>query len=373
VVHVRRDNYELNTTWGTDSREDWYSPVDGLNLAFGVSGTIFDHRRFNHTFVDAFVSYKFAREAAGYSIGLERPILGGPDNPRVFLVAEVHDVTASDDFWRLSVTEQSLVSLSFRNSFRDYYDSRGYQVSGIVRPISSTEFGASWQAERHEPLFNEAEFGFFRDEEDLRPNGTADEGRLRSVVLGFTHDTRGLDDESLRTTYRRHTGQQAFGEFAGREHGLRFDWRSEVARPSLGGDFDFTRHIANARVYVPLSPAQRLRGRLVAGSSTGTVPAQRLFGLGGIGTVHGYAFKEARGERMLLGNLEYQIGSGRHAYVLGFFDIGRVYDPVFDSRDDWMKGLGVGFGVGDLRVEFGWRAEDIPKSLQVLVRFGPTF
>jgi hypothetical protein len=41
--------------------------------------------------------------------------------------------------------------------------------------------------------------------------------------------------------------------------------------------------------------------------------------------------------------------------------------------DDWLNGIGGGFEIGLFRVEFGWRLDDIPKSLQVLVRFGPTF
>lgn len=373
ILQLRRDDYDFDLSWGTDSREDWYNQVDGLNLAVGFDTTIFDQRRYNHTFVSGFVGYKFAREEAGYSIGLERPVLGAADHPRLFLAAEIHDVTASDDFWRLSVTEQSLVSFSFRNSFRDYYSARGYQVAGIFRPNASNELLASWRDERHEPIANEADFTLFRDAHPFRENVTAADGRLRAIVLGYTLDSRGLDGESLRSTYRRHTGQRLFGEYGGGDAGLRLDLTSEIARPSFGGDFDFSRHIGNLRVYLPLSPAQHLRGRLIAGASGGALPPQRMFGLGGIGTIHGYGFKEAIGEGMVLGNVEYQLGSAGHPRVIGFLDLGRVYDPAGGSHGEWMKGIGIGLGLGDLRIDFGWRLRDIPKSLQVLVRFGPAF
>jgi outer membrane translocation and assembly module TamA len=75
---------------------------------------------------------------------------------------------------------------------------------------------------------------------------------------------------------------------------------------------------------------------------------------------------------MLLANLEYFLGSTRRAQVLGFLDLGRISEPG-PGQPQWLKGVGVGVGVGDLRVDFGWRADDIPKSLQILVRFGPTF
>jgi hypothetical protein len=373
IITVRRDNYDFDLSWGTGGREDWYSPVDGLNLSTGFAASVYDHRHFNHTFLSGFVGYKFAPETVAYSFGFERPLFGGADHPRLFLSAEVHDVTASDDFWRLSVTEQSLVSVSFRNSFRDYYSARGYQVSTAFQPNGSSEVTAAWRSERHEPLANSADFSLFRDEHAFRPNVTATDGRLRAIALGVTLDSRGLDGESRRATYARHTAQRLFGHYAGADPGVRLDVTSEIAREALGGDFDFTRHVAHARTYLTLSPAQRLHARLLAGTSTGEPPAQRLFGLGGIGTVHGYGFKEAIGEGMVLANLEYHLGLPRHARLIGFLDFGRVYGPVAGTSDEWMRGIGLGLGLGDLRVDFGWRADDIPKSFQVLVRFGPTF
>jgi hypothetical protein len=78
---------------------------------------------------------------------------------------------------------------------------------------------------------------------------------------------------------------------------------------------------------------------------------------------------------MFLFNAEYRLGSRSPggARLVGFFDAGRVWDPLAGSRDDWLKGIGGGFEIGEFRVEFGYRLDDIPKSLQVLLRFGPTF
>jgi hypothetical protein len=375
VVNLRRVNQDFDPRIGTDSREDWYSPVDGLNLALGFGGTIFDQRRFNHTTLQGYVSYKFARERVGYGFGIERPVFGGPETPRLLIHADVHDTTSSDDSWRISVTEQSLVALVFKNSFRDYYNERGYRIGAAFQPNGANELRAAWTADRHEPLANEADYSFFRDDEPFRSNRLASDGRLRAMVLGYTLDSRGLAEESGRATFRRHSAPEFFGSFGGNDPGVRLDWTSEVAREALGGDFDFTRHIGNVRVYVPFAPAQRLDVRLLFGTSTGTPPPQRLFGLGGIGTVHGYSFKEAIGERMVLANAEYHLGSYKHARVIGFLDVGRVYRPIesLNPTDEWLKGVGLGLAVGDLRVDFGWRADDVPDSLQVLVRFGPTF
>jgi outer membrane translocation and assembly module TamA len=123
-----------------------------------------------------------------------------------------------------------------------------------------------------------------------------------------------------------------------------------------------------------LSPHQYFNARLIGGVSDGDLPPQRQFGLGGIGSVHGYRFKESLGERMLLANLEYQVDMGsRNFRGLAFFDTGRVWHPIDNTRDDWLNGIGLGVELGDVRVEFGWRLDDIPSSLQVLVRLRQTF
>src|SRR5262249_30498871 len=100
-VHPRSNNVQFS--FGTGGREDWFSPVDGFSPAFGFNVVNFDSTQLNRTVVAGFTSYKFARSRAGYSFGFERSLAS-----RVFFGAELHDLTGSDDFWRLSNTEQSL-------------------------------------------------------------------------------------------------------------------------------------------------------------------------------------------------------------------------------------------------------------------------
>jgi hypothetical protein len=54
-----------------------------------------------------------------------------------------------------------------------------------------------------------------------------------------------------------------------------------------------------------------------------------------------------------------------------FFDLGRAAPAGVDAP--WLKGVGWGVGVGDMRVDFGYRLDDVPGSLQVLFRFSRTF
>ncbi len=375
VVELDRRGADAGVDLGPGQREDWYSPVDGFSPAVGFKLTLFDPTRFHHTFIRSYVTYKFARESAGFSVGFERPILGAWDGPRLYVGAEAHEITATDDAWRLSTLEQSLVALTFANTFRDYHKSKGYQLHAAYRVNPAQEILASWRDLEHEPLANTADYAVFRDGGDtFRPNQQATAGDLRAIVLGYTLDTRGLEEESLEQTYERHLFTSLFGTTGRRKPGVRLEWTSELATEGLGGDFDFTRHIVNARSYGQFG-SHGFRVRTLAGGSSGLLPPQRQFALGGIGSVHGYSFKEAAGEGMFLFNVEYRLGSRSPsgARLMAFFDAGRVWKPVVGSRDDWLKGIGGGFEFGEFRVEFGWRLDDIPQSLQVLVRFGPTF
>jgi hemolysin activation/secretion protein len=153
----------------------------------------------------------------------------------------------------------------------------------------------------------------------------------------------------------------------------RVDWTSEIAGAgALGGDFDFRRHIVSARARTRLSPHQDFGVRAIGGWSDGVLPPQRQFAVGGIGSVHGYGFKEATGDTLQLLNLEYLLGWRGGLHLVGFFDAGRA--NLRETRDaPWLKGVGWGIGISDVRIEFGYKLDAVPSSLQVLVRFGRTF
>lgn len=385
VVPLRWRTARVGRSLGS-GREDLFSPVDGLSPAVGLSWTIFDHARFNHTFVEGYVSYKFGREQPGYSVGVERPFLG---TPKLFAGAELHDVTASDDLWRLSAFEQTVASLGFKNTFRDYYRRRGAQVFTVLRMGPNSELSAIGRWDRHEPLGNATRYSVFRDDAAYRANTPVTDGRVNALVLGYTFDTRALSPAGQRATYQRHLKDDLFGYGLRQRPGLRFEWTSEIAGHGMKGDAEFDRHILNARGYIATSPRTLLSMRGLFGFSNGTLPVERLFAVGGIGSVHGYRFKEASGTRMTVVNAAFRINltdpvrnlDGANVFV--FYDAGRVTSRTPDPQDlasratapdsGWLRGAGFGAGAGNLRVEFGFRTNAIPRSRQILVRFSPTF
>jgi hypothetical protein len=203
---------------------------------------------------------------------------------------------------------------------------------------------------------------------------------LNALIVGASVDGRSFERESLEATYRRHQLETPFGERlqspeskSDDEPIWRIDWTSEISSADgLASDFDFRRHIVSGRARVPISPHQDFGARVIGGWSDGVLPPQRQFAIGGLGSVHGYGFKEAVGSSLALVNLEYGIGRRNGPMLFGLFDAGRVTSP---SRSDapWLKGVGVGLGAGGIRLDFGYKPDDVPSSLQVTVRFGRTF
>ena len=365
------------------NREDWFTPVDGFVPSLDFGAVAFEHGRFNHTFVGGHVSVKTASGHVGYALGVERPFFGAR---KLFVGAELHDLTATDDAWQVSSSEASLAAIGPRRSFRDYYRRRGVQVSGAFRVDRHVELFAAWRGERQSPLETTSDFSLWNGDETFRPNLLAHSGRLNAVLVGASVDSLGYDRESLETTYRRHQFETPFGnrliDSTGKHDPLsmwRIDWTSEISSPDgLASDFDFRRHIISGRARVFASEHQEVAARVIGGWSDGDLPPQRQFAIGGIGSVHGYGFKESTGDRLQLINLEYAVGWHNGPQLLAFLDAGRTPQgrpngALAGADAPWLKGAGWGVALGSFRIDFGYKLDASPSPVQVLVRLARTF
>jgi hypothetical protein len=367
-------------------REDWFTPVDGFVPSLGFGATAFDHHEFNHAYVLGHLSVKAASHRAGYALGFERPVFR---TRKLYVGGELHDLTATDDRWQVSTSEASLAAIGPRKSFRDYYRRRGLQINAALRIHPQAELLFAWRAERHEHLPVESDFSLWNGDEPFRPNVAVRDGRLNAIVIGSSVNARSFDRESLDASYRRHQLENPFGDRLndpeGRHHPLsiwQIDWTSEIATAgALNSDFDFRRHIISGRGRLLVSPHQEFSARLIGGWSGGSLPPHRRFAIGGIGSVHGYAFKENVGDTLALLNLEYALGWRSVFQVLGFFDAGRVGQRQNAGRPidlqaepaHWLNGIGFGIALGGARLDFGYKLDAVPSSLQVLLRLGRTF
>jgi hemolysin activation/secretion protein len=170
----------------------------------------------------------------------------------------------------------------------------------------------------------------------FRPNPAIDDGEIHAATVRLerlTHRTR-------RTR-------------AGLYHWIDVEWAGQA----LGGDFEYTRALADVRSVLRLSPATTLSLRAVAGSALrGTLPDQKSFIVGGVDGLRAHAFSQFHGDQMALGQAEYtvdllhltagEIENGLQA--IAFVDAGQAWlnpDHVWDLGAQRME-LDGGFGLG---------------------------
>ncbi|MGE5244392.1 MAG: POTRA domain-containing protein [Betaproteobacteria bacterium] len=374
LVGLREPQGRFHLASDLGEREDWYTPVDGFVPSVGFGAAVYDHEHFNHAYVAGHLSAKLASGRIGYALGFERPFF---TKARLFVGGELRDLTGTDDAWRLSSAEASVAAIGPHKSYRDYFRRRGVQITAAWRVRRQLELLFAWRDEHQSPLADEAEFSVWNGGDSFRPNIRAADGRLSALLIGATLSSEDFERESLQATYRRHQLDSFYGapltEWAdGGQPLWRVDWTSEISTPGvLQSDFDFRRHIVAERLTMPLSPHQAFAARAIGGWSGGVLPPQNQFAIGGLGSVHGYPFKQEIGDSLALVNLEYLLGWKDGLHVVGFFDAGRVAPTGGDAP--WLKGVGFGIGLDGVRVDFGYRLSAVPSSLQVLVRFGRTF
>jgi outer membrane protein assembly factor BamA len=192
---------------------------------------------------------------------------------------------------------------------------------------------------------------------------------MRSVLAGFTVDSRD-DSESPGQ------GWLVRGEF-------------EVAGGGLQGDFEFNRVTGDIRRYQRIVRGEYIDARIRAGAvdqKSDHIPRNKLFDLGGIGTLRGYRFKEfPDATRFVLGNLEYRIQGDKFGYIdnwilqdltISFFGDAGWVGSSFDDLDIEAFKSDVGVGLSDedqdWRIDFAKRL-DRKDSLTVTFRINRTF
>ena len=113
-----------------------------------------------------------------------------------------------------------------------------------------------------------------------------------------------------------------------------------------------------------------LAARVVAGASSGDVPYDELYEVGGDTTLRGYDDDYYHGRNMVLGNIELRIPVQKMFSIVFFYDIGRAWDSgkvrngkeVIYGDDDWGTSPGVGIRLntplGNLRLDYASGDED---------------
>jgi hypothetical protein len=265
--------------------------------------------------------------------------------------------------WR----ENTLFALLFKHDYNDYYSIQGMEPYVRVRFPGGNTLRVSYAVEEYDSLVTQTDWSLFEAGSDrFRPNpplfllnepgGLGGSGRLQATRVEFIHDT-----------LRAHQ----VGGVGGYVRGF-----LELG----GGDFSYARWIGDGRAYMRLGPAGHVAARFRAGGRFGNdeIPSQKLFYIGGLGTVRGHEFRSLYGDSEILGNFEYTYLFWDLRYgALLFYDAGTAWNSSAGPLSDATALQSVGFGLktadNDFQLTFAKPVGGIAGDWETVVRLNRTF
>ena len=265
--------------------------------------------------------------------------------------------------WR----ENTLAALFFRHDFNDYYKIEGIEPYLRLRLPGWSTLRLSYAVEKYDSLTSQTRWSFFTaGRSAFRPNpalflltdpdGHGGAGTLRATRLELVHDSRRA--RYIGTVGSLVRGFVEFGE----------------------GDFSYGRWVGDGRAYLRLGPPVHLSTRFAVGGRFGDdrMPSQKLFYVGGLGTVRGHEFRGLYGDHMLLGNLEYTLLFDDFDFgALAFYDVGTAWNSTQQNLEDATVLQSVGFGLktsdNDFQIHFAKPIGQIEGGLETTVRLQRTF
>jgi len=358
-----------------------YNRVEGLFVGLGTE------KKFNWDGYRKFNAYG----SAGWGIrshtwrgnlGLARQFpLGTGDGDELFEIGvEGYSLTDSKDQWLIDVHENTAAAILIHEDFRDYFERNGY--SGHVAYYAQseyvkTELKAEYRADEYGSLRNNTEWSLFGGDKLFRLNPPIDDGKMMSVVGSL----------GISTERKSSHGPEGWSFFGSVEYGPK----------SLGGNFDFDQYVIDVRRFQPISSYDNLNIRLRAGTSDGTLPIQKTFDFGGLGSLNAFPFKSESGNRMILVNAEYILNGSalddldfwptwifRHVNLLFFSDAGLIRATTSSAgptegfeKMTWSEvknDVGAGFTNrnGSFRIGIAWRT-DVKAPARFILRVARPF
>jgi hypothetical protein len=358
-------------------QRDWsFSPLDGQH--FKVSGdltfnrvdgtTVWIKPSFRSTYdftpeVAASFGYGWESERVNIEADFAQPIV-----PSRALFVGLHFIDGTDFENQAEVGrgENTLAALLFKHDFNDYYEVLGLEPY-VRLHLPRATLRLAYASEDYNSLTAQTQWSFFKANRDrFRPNphlyllgdpqGRGGEGRLDAGRAELVVDTRRA----------RHLGTVGFFGRGFVEYGQ--------------GDFDYARWLADGRTYLRLGRPVHVAARLRGGARFDGVriPSQKLFYVGGLGTVRGHEFRSQIGDRELLGNLEYtfmvdELDGG----VLLFYDAGTAWSSLDQRLADSTILQAVGFGFrswdDDFQINFAKPVGAVRGGIETTVRLNRTF
>ena len=314
------------------------------------------------------VSHGLSSEIWNYQVGAEKTWL---DRHALAIGGRVYQQTDANRYAGWSEGGEFLGAFFLGSTSLDYYQRKGYRAQVRGKLTQSMNITLEFTDEDHEILFKSTDWSLFNKNILKRSNLRINEGHFRSVTVGYNFN-------SLKAPAPIRSGSLLWGTRQMQNYRAKHGWRGnfslEYANERLNSDFDFNLYHFTIVRYNQLHSNHNLDFRLEGAFSDRPLPRQRLLYLGGIGTLHGYDFKEFVGDNTLLFNVEYRVHFGKIRYldesegplgvVTAFSDTGYAWfnDETFKfNRFNTSVGVGVSLFIGDPSFVLG---VEIARALQ---------
>ncbi|MEZ4703532.1 MAG: DUF5686 family protein, partial [Rhodothermales bacterium] len=340
-----------------------YNRVEGLVL--GARLMPLEWGDFEQAKIYGQAGYAFELKKGRFEGGAEfAPFYRGNDDFQFKLGGSYRYNTGTNDTWKISWVENTLAAMLFEYDYMDYYQTEGFTVYAMQRLTPFAQISAGYRDDDYSSLVNNTSWSLFGSR-DFRINPLVDEGRMTSYVFAIEGGML-----SHLSTYPRG-----------------FAYRLEAETGTFASR-SFDRFVGDARIYIPMGFKNTLALRARGGVASDDAPFQKLFTLGGIGSVRGYPQNAYYGSRMLLGNAELTIARISplsdwmdDVQVFGFGDAGWTNTiagtNTFDLGDLFTSaGFGMSFADRTIRLELAWPLTDLPgvdREPTLWLRLTPTF
>lgn len=330
------------------------------------------------------IGYSFGQREWQYSIGLEKFI---GRKRHVMFGAEYHKATATDDQWRVGLTETTLTSLTAGYDFLDYYKQQGWGTYLLLRSNRYFEGGVSFNKERFTSMNQSTDFALFGSGNRYRFNPPVDQ------VNGVPVDRVDLSALTFSASFNpKRLVLTRYFTFS-----LNTFW--EKAGPDIrDSEYSYDKYSGELISYINFEPGGVFKYRLKAGGITGQAPHLKMFEMGGIGSLRALPFKSmGPANEMILSNAEVHFGRPEHSKAEGWIDFNDFYLSLFldsgwtnynpeleSSRgpftgfdafrfDDIKHNAGFGIGSSLIRGELAWDMNNTSRAPVLWIRLNPTF
>lgn len=363
-----------------------YNRAEGLYLGIAQPRRLYWHSKPRLVSTGS-LGYGFASHRWRYSLGLYVPIY--LSDQIIEIGGEGHSLTDSKDQWTIDRDENTAMAFFGKEDFMDYFGREGFSasVSWYLRAEDNVNLRASlaYVHDTYRSVARNTNWSLFGGDKRFRDVPAVADININSIVASAGFGTVPSLSPAL--------------------HGWTVTVLAELAGEALKGDATFTQLTIDARRYQPLADflSLNVRGRFVA--SDGDIPAQRLFEIGGPGTLPGFRYKEFGGTHGMLVNAELILrghllrGDTRgwlSSFVTGinlilFADAGVASSApvvilpagasvegaslVDDIRfSNWRSDVGIALGNsdGDFRIGVAWRT-DRSENPSLVLRFSRPF